>query len=118
MSIIHNIFYLLPLLFIWVEIYHMLNKDKIYIRFNQRDMTKSSIVDYTYYVSKILYLIWLIIGLFSNISYYFLIIIVISLIKLIILLFRSNLFNKIYDFVSSLLCITILTYIMYRGLSL
>lgn len=115
---IHTLFYLLPILFIWVEIYHLRFKDRLYVKFNQRHISTSQFTDYIYYVTKVFYLVWLIIGLFSSLSHFFLLIILVSSIKFLVLFFKSRRFNDLYDMISSLVCIGLLLYLMLKGIHL
>jgi len=115
-SLLYNIFYLMPILFIWSEIYHIKNRDRLYIRFNQRQFGSSTKIDYIFYLTKVLYLLWIVVGIFSAKSNLFLLILLVSAIRYLILLFKSKKFNDIYDIVSSFICIAILAYILFRGL--
>lgn len=115
---IHTIFYLFPILFVWAEIYHLRFKNRLYVKFNQRHISTSKFTDYIYYVTKVFYLAWLIVGLFSNLSHYFLLIILISSIKLLVLVFKSKKFNEIYDVMSGIMCIVLLLYLLFTGLNI
>jgi len=117
-NFIHTLFYLFPILFIWAEIYHLRFKDRLYVKFNQKHLSTSKLTDYIFYVTKVFYLIWLIIGLFSSLSYYFLLIIIVSSIKFLVLFFKSRKFNDIYDMISSLVCIGLLSYLFLKGIHL
>ena len=117
-NFIHTLFYLFPILFIWAEIYHLRFKDRLYVKFNQKHLSTSKLTDYIFYVTKVFYLIWLIIGLFSSLSYYFLLIIIDSSIKFLVLFFKSRKFNDIYDMISSLVCIGLLSYLFLKGIHL
>ena len=112
--IIHKIFYILSLFFIWSEVYHIINKNRIYIKIDKKNVADSTIVDYLFYVSKISYLFWILIGLFSSSSFYFLLILLISSIKFLILLSKSKKFIDIYDTLSSVFCIIILFKILLK----
>jgi hypothetical protein len=113
----HTLFYTFPLLFIWSEFYHIKYKDKLYVRFTER-VNKSSLSDYIFYLTKLSYLVWTLIGLFSNLSHYFMLILLISSIKFLILLSKSKKLVEIYDTISSVLCIVILLIILFKAFSL
>ena len=109
MNLLHRFFYILPLFFIWSEFYHLKFKDRIYVEFNQRHIGNTT--DYIFYITKLVYLLWIIVGLFSGFSYYFMVILLVSSLKFLILLLKSNKFNNIYDIISSVVCISILMYL-------
>lgn len=118
-NILHGIFYIMPIFFIWSEVYHIRNRNRLYIKLDQRyDLTpiRVSKVDYIFYMTKLLYLLWIMIGLFSSISNLFLLILLVSAIKFLILLFKSKKFSDIYDTISSIICIIILGDIFMNGL--
>lgn len=117
-NLIHNLFYIMPLFFIWSEFYHLKNKNRLYVKFNQRYINGSSTTDYIYYITKLIYLLWIIIGLFSHLSHLFMIILLISSIKFLVMLLKSKKFNDIYDVISSIICISTLIYIFIKALIL
>jgi hypothetical protein len=110
-SFLHKMFHIMSLFFIWSEFYHIKYKDRLYVRFNERKIDKTTFTDYIFYITKIFYFIWILVGLFSAHSMAFLSILLISAIKFLILLFRSKKFIDIYDTISSILCVSILIYI-------
>jgi hypothetical protein len=118
MIILSKIFYFLSLIFIWSEFYHIRHKDYLYIRLDKRDITNSSISDYIFYITKLVYIPWVLIGLFSKNSFYFLLIVLISSIKFLVLLFKSKKFTEIYDIVSSSICIIIVSYLFLKTFNL
>lgn len=60
------IFYLISIFFIWTEIFYVLNKKKLDDKFKNKDIRETSILDLIYYLSRLSYYVWLIIGLFSS----------------------------------------------------
>lgn len=112
-NLLHTIFYSLAFVFIWTEVYHMRFKDRLYVKFNQRIISKSTLLDYTYYITKMTYLIWIMIGLFSSSSNLFLLILMISALKFLVIL-KLKKFTEVYDTISSISCIIILIFILSK----
>ena len=99
-----NIFYIFPLLFMWTEYYQFKNFVKLYEESHKDELTK---VDFLFYLTRCLYLMWMFIGLCSSARYYALIIILLGLFK--IFLMTSNL-RKAYEITSFSLTMLILLY--------
>lgn len=112
-NILHTIFYSLAFVFIWTEAYHMKFKDRLYVKFNQRIISKSTPFDYIYYITKVMYLLWITIGLFSSSSNLFLLILMISALKFLIIL-KLKKFTEVYDIISSVSCIIVLIFILSK----
>ncbi len=74
------IIYTLSLLFIWSNIYYVLNYVRLDKRFAERD--RNSKVDLVYYVTKVIFWIWLILGFFTPMKYIFMIMAGIGLIRI------------------------------------
>jgi hypothetical protein len=74
------IIYTFSLLFIWSNIYYVINYNRLDKRFAERD--RNSKVDLVYYVTKVLFWIWLVVGLFTPMKYIFMIMIGIGLIRI------------------------------------
>lgn len=112
---ITNFFYLLSPLFIWVEIFGFLNRDRVYKRMDFETFEKSNLRLYFYfYFSKVFYLIWMLIGLFTIQSNYFIILILLGLFKFFILYTRKNILINLYDFLNPLISIIILIMIFIQ----
>ena len=105
-------FYLMPVLFIWVEIYHLLNKDRLY---NKRSQVPKW--DIAFYIIKMLYLLWIIIEIFTISNYYLYIIIILSALKFPILLLKSKKIDLVYDVLCGVVTIILLMLIMANSLS-
>ena len=76
-------FYTFLIVFIWNEIYYITNKHRLSLNFKNKDLESTTILDVVYYFTKVLYWIWLIIGIFSSLSTYFIILFTLVSIKLI-----------------------------------
>jgi hypothetical protein len=74
------IIYTISLLFIWSNIYYVINYNRLDKRFAERD--RNSKVDLVYYVTKVLFWIWLVVGLFTPMKYIFMIMMGIGLIRI------------------------------------
>lgn len=74
------IIYTFSLLFIWSNIYYVINYNRLDKRFAERD--RNSKVDLVYYVTKVLFWIWLVVGLFTPMKYIFMIMFGIGLIRI------------------------------------
>jgi hypothetical protein len=74
------IIYTFSLLFIWSNVYYVINYNRLDKRFAERD--RNSKVDLIYYVTKVLFWIWLVVGLFTPIKYIFMIMMGIGLIRI------------------------------------
>ncbi len=77
---INIIIYTLSLLFIWSNIYYLLNYERLDKRFSERD--RNSKIDLVYYITKVLFWIWLVVGLLTPLKYTFIMMIGISLIRI------------------------------------
>jgi fatty acid desaturase len=108
------LFYSMSLLFIWCELHHINNKERLYSRRNNQ----IEIVDYLFYIIKIVYLFWLMVGFFSNFNSIFTAIITISIIKFPLLLTKSDKLLTFYDYLSTIVSIILLSWIFFGNLIL
>ena len=111
----YSIFYGLSLLFIGVEIYQLVNRDKIFVKFNPNLTLHSPITNLFFYLFKILYLIWLPIGLFSHLWIFFFGIVSLGLFKYVILSTRRNIAINLYDGVNTIISVFLLIVIFLQG---
>ena len=74
------IIYTFSLLFIWSNIYYVMNYDRLDKRFVERD--RNSKIDLVYYVTKVIFWIWLVVGLFTPMKYIFMMMMGIGLIRI------------------------------------
>jgi hypothetical protein len=115
MNLLSNIFYILPLLFICVEVYQLINRDKVFVKFDPNLALHSSIPNLFFYLFKILYLIWLPIGLFSHLWIFFFGIVSLGLFKYVILSTRRNIAINLYDGVNTIISVFLLIVIFLQG---
>lgn len=64
------VFYLLSIVFIWNEAYYIFNKERLSNLFERKDVMGLTKVDVLFYLLRAIYWIWLIIGLFSGVTYF------------------------------------------------
>jgi hypothetical protein len=76
-------FYTFLIVFIWNEIYYIKNKHRLSLNFKNKDIESTTVLDLAYYFTKVLYWIWLITGMFSSLSPYFIILFTLGVIKFI-----------------------------------
>jgi hypothetical protein len=108
-----SLFYLLILLFIWVEIFGFINRDKVYRRFNFEEIESYNPKLYLFfYISKIFYLIFILVGLFTNYFIYSIILFSLGFFRYFVIKTKKNILINLYDFlnpfISSITLITIL----------
>ena len=118
MNVYHSVFYCISLLFIMVEIYQLVNRDKIFSKLKISDIEKP--VPYIiFYIFKLTYLIWIPIGLFlsSNLELRacFLMLILLGILKYIVVLTKKNIIINLYDLINTILSIFFLMVIFHLG---
>jgi hypothetical protein len=103
---INTIFYISILLFIWSEIYHLCFRDKLYVEYNNRkNMPRLSNL---FYFIRLYYIVCMMISLFTSIWLYSALIVISSSIKLIPMILKLKA-NSMYDTISTILSISILS---------
>lgn len=112
-----NIFYLLSILFIITEIYNLKNINRLYMKSKDIDteinkITKTRIIsDIFFHMFKLLYMVWIFIGLFTGLNIFFWILFSFGIGKYITIFFPG--WSKIYDICNSSASILVLTGILY-----
>ena len=102
-------FYLTLFAFIFAEIYHYFNKNRLDLIFKNKNVESIKKLDVVFYMMKLLSIFWPLIGLFSSFSEIFMLIVVVNLIKF--LFYHLN--EKIYKFyINSLPWINVLIYLV------
>ena len=117
----YNFFYFFSLLFIGVEIYQLVNRDKIFSKLKISDIEKP--VPYIiFYIFKLTYLIWIPSGLFlssnlgmTSLQGCFLMIILLGIFKYIVVLTKKNIIINLYDLINTILSIFFLMVIFRLG---
>ena len=110
-----NLFYLLAPLFIWVEFFGFFNRKKVYKRLDLNDFDKSSLRLYLFFLfSKLFYLIWMPLGLFTDFWVYFLVLLSLGFFKFLVLLTKNNIIINLYDFLNPLFSSIILIFILFQ----
>lgn len=112
-----SVFYLLAPLFIWVEIFGFLNRDKVYKRLNLESIENFNYRLYLlFYFSKIAYLIWILCGCFSNLQFYFIFLASLGFFRGFITLTKSRFIVNLYDFLNPTISVIILIIILIQAL--
>lgn len=113
-----SFFYITILAFIWNDLYYMLNKHRLNINFKNKDIKSTTILDLFYYFTKVLYWIWLIVGIFSPLSIYFILLLSLVVIKLITFKSKRKSLYVILDNIFpilSMLFLSLILFIKLRG---
>lgn len=76
-----SIFYLISILFIWSETYLVFNKARLDSNYLKKDITSFNNKDIIYYFLRLVFFIWLVVGLWSSYPLYFLGILILNLLK-------------------------------------
>jgi hypothetical protein len=113
--ILDSIFYLSSLPFIWVEIFQLINRFKVSSITEQLQTPKKWIA---FYLLKLFYLLWIVIGLFTENYKNFIIIIVLSLLRFFILKINKNFYINLYDLISSIIRIILFLGFTFLGVVL
>lgn len=117
MSLLSSIFYALSLVFIGVEVYQLVNRDKVFVKFNPNMDIKSPVPYLIFYLLKLIYLIWIPIGLFSHLWILFFGIIFLGLFKYVILSStKKNIAINLYDGINTIISVFLLIVILIQGL--
>ena len=105
-------FYIFLIAFIWNEIYYIKNKHRLSLNFKNKDIASITILDLAYYLTKVLYWSWLIIGMFTYLSPYFIILLSLVVIKLITFKSKKKSLYVIFDIIFPILSVFILGVIL------
>jgi len=110
-----TIFYLLSILFIWVEIFQMRNRMRMdYIEVQSLNPKRWIF----FYISKIVYYFWMILGLFTENLHLFSLLIILGLLKFLIVKTKKDFWINLYDLISCVLSIIILLGFTFLGVVL
>ena len=101
------IFYLFSILFMIMHVYYVININDLDIRFSERDLTKVSKLHLVYYTTRVLYWIWILIGLINDYHYFLWFIVSFSILKFIFYHINNQLY-KIWNLLVSPLSISVL----------
>lgn len=112
-----NIFYLLTILFIWVEIFGFTNRGKVTTKLNIQEIENSKVGLYLlFFFSKLIYLVWIPLGFFGDFWIYHLILFCLGVFRFIILQTRKNIIINLYDFLNPFISCIILLIILIQAL--
>jgi len=102
-----TIFYLFSILFMFMHVYYLININQLDIRFSKRDLTKISKLHLLYYLTRVSYWIWIIIGLILGYHYFLWFLVSFSVLKFIFYHINSQLY-KIWNLLVIPLSISVL----------
>jgi len=74
-------FYTFLLAFIWNEFYYIFNRKRLNTNFENKDIDSMRKMDLVYYSTRVLYWIWMIVGIFSGLPTLFLVLFILGFIK-------------------------------------
>lgn len=96
-----------------MNVYYMFRKTELDKRFKERDIMGLSKLDLVYYFIKVLYWVWIPIGIFTNQPELFYVLFILGFLKFPIYHLNKNLFriyNDLYPAMSIIVLITIFVY--------
>ena len=112
-----SLFYLLILFFIWVEIFGFINRGKVYTRLNFQEIENYNPKLYLFfYTSKIIYLIFIGIGFFTNYYIYSIILFSLGFFRYFVIKTKKNILINLYDFLNPFISSITLITILFREL--
>ncbi len=111
--IVFNI--ILILLFYWMNLYSLANLTKLEKRFYELDLESVGFKHYSYYVLRVSYFIWIVIGLFTSLKYYFLILLSLNIFKFLIYFVNKSLF-KFFNVLNPFLVMIILSLLLFLNI--
>lgn len=116
MFFLTKIFYLLSFLFIYVEVFQLVNRKAIYGKLDFDTFeTKDPIYYLVFYVARLIYIPWMYIGLFSFCNYFFIGLLALGLGKFLILRTKNNFSINLYDLINMVLSCILLVIIFLQG---
>lgn len=71
-------FYTFLIVFIWTQIYGVINKIRLDTNFKNKDIKSVTKLDFIYYLTKFLYWVWILVGLFSSLWILFLVLLILE----------------------------------------
>jgi hypothetical protein len=101
---------LIPL-FIWMNLFYLSNITKIDIRFHQIDLSKSNKTLVLFYITKILYWMWIIFGIYFKLYTPVSILISLTIVKFLSYRFSTKLY-KIFNLISPIISIVVMILIV------
>jgi hypothetical protein len=107
-----TIFYTFLLTFICNKFYYLVNKHRLSLNFKNKDIKSTTKLDVIYYITELLYWIWLIFGIFSSLSTYFIILLILGVIKFITFRIKRKSIYVIFDNIFPILSVFFLVVIL------
>lgn len=105
-------FYAFLSVFIFNEIYYLFNRERLDTNFKNKDIESTTKADVLYYFTKVLYWVWIITGLFSGLSYLFVILFSLRFMKFPLFHINRKIYI-IYDTILPLMSVLVLMIILF-----
>lgn len=113
----YSIFYFSILIFIWVEIFGFVNRDKVYQRLNlQLPEDYNPKLYLFFYIFKLLYLVSITIGFFTKFYIFSTILFSLGFFRYFIVKTKNNILINLYDFLNPFISVIILIIILFQEL--
>jgi hypothetical protein len=117
MNFLIDLFHSLSLIFVTIEIFQLVKRDKLYRKIQRDNLDiKDTSFYLPFYVLRLIYIPWMFFGLFSNLSIFYFALISLGLVKFLVIYSKNNLIINIYDFLNTLISCLILGSICYQAL--
>lgn len=97
------LFYITSVLFIWSNLYYIINYKRFDMPFSERVVNKK--IDILYFTSKGLFWIWILAGIFTPVKNIIYLILLFTLIKFIIFHFNNKLYSFLFKMTPPLIII-------------
>lgn len=114
MNLIIKSFYLLSVFFLYVEVYGFFFRSRIYKPVSQLEL-ETPLKHFVFYFFKLIYLPWLLVGLFSQNWVIFLIPILAGLVSLISFSFKNDKAINLWSIINFFVSVICLVIILYQG---
>ena len=97
-------------LFVWMNLYSLANLTKLEKRFYEFDIESITFKQYLYYISRVIYWIWILLSLFTALKAYFLILLSLPILKFTMFYLNKRLFKIFNVFIPFISIITLMMY--------
>jgi hypothetical protein len=108
-------FYLLAFIFVWSEFFHIYNKQRLDVNFKKKDIQSIRKIDIVFYLSRFLFITWMIVGLWTQLYIVFAVLLGLTLIKFPIYHTDKKLF-AVWDNLLPLVNIIVLLFLVFLHL--
>lgn len=102
-----TVYYIFSILFIWMNAYYFININKLDIRFKYKDKSSLTKTQLFYYLTKVLYWIWIPLGLLTDQYHMFILLIILGGLRFPFYHINNKLF-KIYNLLLPVISIIVI----------